>query len=227
MTGRPDNEVWPGPSVLAVCAHPDDESFGLGAVLGDAAARGASVGLLCFTHGEASTLSGRTHLLGEIRNQELRAAASVLGLDDTLLLDYPDGDLARCPLEELAKHVESLADQIGARALLAFDPGGVTGHPDHHRATEAALRAAERMGLPVMGWGVPDDVASTLNAELGTHFQGRPAYQTSVILDVDRTLQLRAIACHVSQSRDNPVLWRRLDLQGRREYLTWLSRPDG
>ncbi|HET6965373.1 MAG TPA: PIG-L deacetylase family protein [Acidimicrobiales bacterium] len=226
MTGHLDSEGWPGPSVLAVCAHPDDESFGLGAVLADAANRGASVGLLCFTQGEASTLSGQSRLLGEVRNHELRAAACVLGLESTVLLDYPDGDLVRIPLDELAKHVASLADQIGAQALLAFDVGGVTGHPDHHRATEAALRAAEHMDLPVMGWAVPDDVASELNTELGTHFLGRHASETSVILDVDRTQQMRAIACHVSQSRDNPVLWRRLDLQGRREYLNWLRRPD-
>ena len=43
-------------SVLAVCAHPDDESFALGALLHHLAAHGAETSVLCFTHGEASTL---------------------------------------------------------------------------------------------------------------------------------------------------------------------------
>jgi hypothetical protein len=42
--------------VLAVCAHPDDESFGLGAVLAAFTGAGAESSMLCFTHGEASTL---------------------------------------------------------------------------------------------------------------------------------------------------------------------------
>ena len=43
-------------SLLAVVAHPDDESFGLGGVLAALAATGRRVSLLCFTAGEGSTL---------------------------------------------------------------------------------------------------------------------------------------------------------------------------
>jgi hypothetical protein len=45
-------------------------------------------------------------------------------------------------------------------------------------------------------------------------------------VEVDRTRQLKAIACHRSQATDNPVLWRRLDLLGDRERLRYL-RPRG
>ena len=225
MTDAPGPPGWPGRSVLAVCAHPDDESFGLGAVLSDAAAHGAAASVICFTHGEASTLSLPAGGLGRVRGEELRQAAAVLGIGEPVLLDYPDGGLGDAPLEELADHVEKAASVVGARTLLAFDLGGVTGHPDHHRATEAALRAAERLDLAVMGWAVPDDVAATLNAELGTAFLGRHREEAAAVLDVDRRLQERAIACHRSQSADNPVLWRRLELHGRREYLVWLRRP--
>src|ERR1035441_8861235 len=41
---------------LVVIAHPDDESFGLGAVIDQLTAAGAAVHILCFTHGGASTL---------------------------------------------------------------------------------------------------------------------------------------------------------------------------
>ena len=94
---------------------------------------------------------------------------------------------------------------------MVFEPGGVTGHPDHRAATAAAQRVADRHGLPVVEWGVAPEVATTLNAELGTSFV--PFDGVDVI--VDRSVQLAAIACHESQARDNPVLVRRLELQER------------
>ena len=57
MSGRRRGRSLPvASSVLAVCAHPDDESFGLGAVLHHFVANGADVAMLCFTRGEASSL---------------------------------------------------------------------------------------------------------------------------------------------------------------------------
>ena len=46
-------------SVLAVCAHPDDESFGFGGVLSAFSDSGSATSVVCLTCGEASTL-GRT-----------------------------------------------------------------------------------------------------------------------------------------------------------------------
>src|SRR5664280_3759531 len=76
-------------AVLAVVAHPDDESFGLGAVLAAFAAGGARVAVLCFTHGEASTLHGVAGDLHRLRAHELAAAAHVLGVATTVLRSYP------------------------------------------------------------------------------------------------------------------------------------------
>ncbi|REX88470.1 PIG-L family deacetylase, partial [Mycobacterium tuberculosis] len=91
--------------VLAVFAHPDDESFGLGAVLGDFTAQGTRLRGLCFTHGEASTLGRTDRNLGEVRREELAAAAQVLGVDHVQLLAYPDNGLAQIPLNELTQRV--------------------------------------------------------------------------------------------------------------------------
>ncbi len=207
--------------VLAVCAHPDDESFGLGAVLPAFAAQGAKVRVLCFTRGEASTL-GETELsLGEVRAEELRAAACVLGIRDVELLSYPDGRLADLPLGELAGLVEDAI--AGADLLLVFDSGGITGHPDHCRATEAALEAANRRRVPVLAWALPEDVAGRLNTEFATSFVGRGVTDLDITVEVDRELQRAAISCHATQSHDNPVMRRRLELLGGREYLRWLS----
>src|SRR5215468_4398291 len=161
-------------SVLAVCAHPDDESFGLGAALAAFAARGTPTAVLCLTHGAASALGTSHGGLHQVRAAELSAAARELGAGDVTLLDYPDGALAHEPAELLSGHVQQ--------------------------------------------------AAAALNSEFGTSFAGRTAEQIDCSIEVGRRRQLSAIACHASQAHDNPVLWRRLELQGNREVFRWLRR---
>lgn len=210
--------------VLAVCAHPDDESFGLGGVLGSFVAQGSIVRVLCFTHGEASTLGASPRPLGELRAEELEAAASILGVSACKLHGYPDGALAEVPLDVLGALVDQEA--AGAELLVAFDEGGITGHPDHIRATQAAAVAGAHRGLPVLAWALPEAVAARLNAELGSGFVGRASDELDFTVEVDRDRQRQAVACHASQSGDNPVLWRRLELLGTTEHLRWLrSQP--
>ena len=215
----------PWRSVLAVVAHPDDESFGLGAVLATFTAT-ARVAVLCFTHGEASTLHGVAGDLRVIREAELRAAAQALQLDDVTLLDYPDGHLDQERPDSLTDHVLTAAERVHADGLVVFDPSGVTGHPDHRAATTAALTAASRLGLPVLAWTLPCAVAETLNREFGATFAGVPASAVDLTVPVDRHRQRAAVACHPSQAIPGSVLWRRLDLLGDLEHLRWVHRPE-
>lgn len=195
-------------------AHPDDESFGMGALLDRWVGAGAEVVVLCFTHGEASTLHGSSGDLATVRTAEFAAAAKILGIGRTELLDYADGRLSDVDMSELAEHVRRIAAEVRPSHLLGFDVGGVTGHPDHDRATAVAMAAATAMALPVWGWAVPQEVAAQVNTEFGTAFCGRPPSELDWTLRVDRTRQWRAIAAHASQSGDNPVLLRRLELLG-------------
>ena len=205
--------------VLVVVAHPDDESFGLGAVLLAFADSGSQLSVLCFTHGEASTLHGVDGDLAIIRAEELDAASRRLGVERVELLDYPDGSLAAQAASELAGHVQRIAHETGAAMLLVFDHGGITGHPDHQAATDAALDAATTLDLPVYAWVIPRSVADALNRELGTHFVGREPDHMHIVLTVDRAAQADAIDCHRSQATDNPVLRRRLELMADEEWL--------
>lgn len=219
------SQLPPARSVLAVCAHPDDESFGLGGALSAFATSGSVTAVLCFTRGESSTLGADLAELDRVRAVELRDAAAELGIGYVELLDYPDGELARQRLDVLALQVFQVADRVSADLLLVFDEGGVTGHPDHQRATESAVACAELSDLPVLAWALDEAVTSSLNRQLGTGFVGRSREQLDFDVHVDRARQSRAIACHTSQSTDNPVLWQRLWLQGDREAFRWLRRP--
>ena len=221
------SEQFPYRSVLAVCAHPDDESFGLGAILSTIAGLGIETRALCFTHGEASTLGTSDIELTVVRATELAAAAAVLGVRSLRLLSYPDGALSKAPFEELCREIEGLAAADSIDCLLVFDEGGITGHPDHQRATDAALAAGERLGVPVLAWCLPASIAEALNGEFGTGFIGREPLEIDLEIEVDRRLQHEAITCHASQSTDNTVLWRRLTLQGTSESLRWLTAHQG
>lgn len=205
--------MWLGARrVLAVVAHPDDESFGLGAVIASMTRGGAAVSLLCFTHGEASTI-GAADDLGAIRAAELRAAGDRLGIEQTWLLDYADGALSSVAGDALEAEIER---RIGAAdALLVFEPGGVTSHPDHRAVTAAARRVADRRRLATVEWGLGPDVA----AQLGPPFVAMAPEGDVRRIVVDRTRQLEAIACHRSQLDDDPVVCRRLAVQGDVEHV--------
>jgi LmbE family N-acetylglucosaminyl deacetylase len=180
--------------------------------------------VVCFTRGEASTLGQDASSLGRVRSAELRNAAVELGVGYVELFDYPDGGLAGQRLDVLALQVFEVADRVKADMLLVFDEGGITGHPDHQRATESALACAEHSDLPVLAWALDEAVASSLNGGLATGFVGRSREQLDFDVRVNRARQSRAIACHASQSTNNPVLWQRLWLQGDRETFRWLRR---
>lgn len=211
-------------SVLAVCAHPDDESFGLGALLSAFEESGAGTSVLCFTRGEASALGAEREDLASVRAAEFEAAARTLGVEHPCLLSYPDGALERADLDELVSHVRRFGSEVGADLLLVFDEGGITGHPDHVRATQAALRAADADGHAVLAWALPEHVATALSEEFGPGFVGRRAEEIDLVVSVDRSRQLRAIAAHRSQSAGSAVPRRRLELTGGAECMRWLRR---
>ena len=215
--------AWP--SALVVIAHPDDESFGLGAVIDQLTAAGAAVHILCYTHGGASTLNETQADLHQARGAELRQAAAELGAAGITLLDYPDGGLAGIPAGELAGHAAAAAARVSARGVLVFDDTGITGHPDHKAATSAAVRAGRQAGLPVLAWTLPAAVAARLSAETGQDFSGQPPGRIDLRLRVSRQRQRRAALLHATQISPGAVLWRRLQLLGECEHLRWLVPP--
>ena len=220
MTAVPA-QTWPPDwkRVLVVVAHPDDESFALGALLDRFVHDGADVSMLCLTRGEASTLGAGAEDLAAVRAAELAAAGEVLGMASTTALRHPDGGLAAVDPAVLATAVDRHIERLHPDGILVFDPvAGVTGHPDHAAASLAAIAAADRRDVPVLGWALPQVVADALNAEYGAAFAGYPP-DALVEVVVDRRRQRLAIACHASQAVPGSVLWRRLELLGDREYL--------
>jgi len=147
----------PSKRLLAVLAHPDDESFGPGGTLALYAKLGAEVTLICATRGEVGSLpkdmEGQVDDIAALREHELRCAAEILGLNDVIFLGYRDSGMpgsadnhhpnALCasPVEEVAEKVEELIRSIKPQVIITFDPIGGYHHPDHIAIQRATLLA--------------------------------------------------------------------------------------
>jgi N-acetyl-1-D-myo-inositol-2-amino-2-deoxy-alpha-D-glucopyranoside deacetylase len=151
-------------TLLAILAHPDDESFGMGGTLALYASRGVDVHLVCATRGEvgevAPELLAGFQSIAELRESELRCAAGFLGLKAVHFLDYRDSGmpgspdnqhpraLAAQPLDDVAANVVCYIRELKPQVVLTFDPIGGYHHPDHIAIQRATVRAFEQAADP-------------------------------------------------------------------------------
>ena len=138
--------------LMAVLAHPDDESLGTGGILAKYASEGVQVALVTATRGERGWFGAEEdypgpQALGAIREKELQAAAQMLGIQQVDFLGYMDGELDLAePAEIIARLVEHLR-RFRPQVVVTFDPFGYYGHPDHiaiaQFSTAAIVAAAD------------------------------------------------------------------------------------
>jgi LmbE family N-acetylglucosaminyl deacetylase len=137
--------------LLCVTAHPDDESAGFGGALMMAHREGVETSLLCFTDGQAAHYRGDAadaEELGRRRRSELEAASQYLGITNTEVLHYPDGELLKQDMQELVGVVVERIRRLRPQVVMTFGgDGNVNLHRDHtiiSMATTAAFHWAAR-----------------------------------------------------------------------------------
>ena len=138
--------------LMAILAHPDDESLGLGGTLARYAAEGIHVALVTATRGERGWRGepdadpGLT-AVGQIREAELRSAATALGIDRLTFLDQIDGELAQAESGPVLARIVAEIRAFRPQVVVTFGPDGAYGHPDHiaisQLATSAVVLAAD------------------------------------------------------------------------------------
>jgi LmbE family N-acetylglucosaminyl deacetylase len=131
--------------ILGVFAHPDDEVFVAGGTLAKYAARGAEAMVLSATRGQAGQIrdarAATRHTLGSVREQELRRACAILGVQHVVCLDYMDGGLREADFDVLVRSVADTIRDFQPDVVLTFGADGAYGHPDHVTISAATRRA--------------------------------------------------------------------------------------
>ena len=150
---------------LLICyAHPDDESFGLGAAIPKWIADGVDVFLICATNGEVghvpAALRGKFATVAELRLSELACARQHLRFKDVFMLGYRDSGMRgsettshpdslayqwRYHPERVRRDVMAVMRQVQPQIVITFNRYGGYGHPDHIAIQRAAVGAFERL----------------------------------------------------------------------------------
>lgn len=146
--------------ILAVLAHPDDETFGLGGTLALYAKKGYDVYYVCATRGEvgaADEVFMQGHeTVAEMRTAELMRAAKILGLKEVFFLGYRDSGMPGSEdnkhpnaqvvhsVDEVAGKVVRYIRELKPDIVLTFDPIGGYKHPDHIHIQKATTLAFEK-----------------------------------------------------------------------------------
>lgn len=152
------------PRLLISYAHPDDESFGLGAAIAKLVDEGVDVYLICATNGERGTVSPEMlegyNSIAELRLAELACAAEKLRLKQVFLLGYKDSGMMgtptcedseclwQAPVADVTRRVTDILREVQPQVVVTFNKYGGYGHPDHIAIQRATTRAFELASDP-------------------------------------------------------------------------------
>ena len=195
--------------ILAVFAHPDDETMLAGGTMSLLAKNGARVHYLCATRGEGGELGEppvcTRNGLGNVRQHEMECAVSVLGGASLVFLDYIDPTVGEDGklypyTDDPDKLVSDLVEwikKLNPSAVFTHGSNGEYGHPAHILTHQAVLNAVLKTHPS------PPDLY-TISANFENHPKPRIANQDQpahLILDLNGWIEIKARAamCHRSQ----------------------------
>ncbi|HEX2849983.1 MAG TPA: PIG-L family deacetylase [Acidimicrobiales bacterium] len=156
-------------TLMAVHAHPDDESSSTGGILARYSAEGVHTVLVTCTNGEYG--DGPAHVkpgedghdpdqVAKTRLAELELACQHLGVGTVELLGYHDSGMpdwtfkdadhvfCNAPFSEPVDRLVELFDTYRPDVVVTYDNLGIYNHPDHVRAHEITVAAVEKTGIP-------------------------------------------------------------------------------
>jgi LmbE family N-acetylglucosaminyl deacetylase len=156
-------------TMMAVHAHPDDESSSTGGVLATYSDQGIRTVVVTCTNGEFGDAPGGVkpgqdghdeQAVAQLRLAELRQACKILGVAELETLGYHDSGMpewdykerpeAFCniPLAEVTDRVSGLIERYRPQVVIGYDAEGTYQHPDHVHAARAAVAAVTATGIP-------------------------------------------------------------------------------
>jgi len=211
-------------SLLAIFAHPDDESLACGGLLAQCAESGVRVSLLCLTHGEHGP-GRKDEPLGDTRASELQDASRILGIRDVVVLDHEDGMLPWIDKALLETDILGAIHRFRPDLVITFDEDGLYWHPDHITVHERVTAVVAGLGTsgPALHYVSMPVGAMRAVAEAASSYPDRPPEPMLGVSDPDAfgsmapapTLvvdagpfadrKLAALRCHRSQVAGTPL----------------------
>jgi LmbE family N-acetylglucosaminyl deacetylase len=192
-------------TILSIWAHPDDETYLAGGTMAAARDHGQRVVCVTATAGEHGTDDPDTwppNRLGRVRRWEAAAAMAALGVDEHLVLGYPDGGLEPDDPDAIER-ISRLIDDVRPDTILTFGVDGMTFHPDHVAVHHWVRSAWERRGR-VARLAYATTTVEVL-AEHGDEFERWNMYMTD-----DRPTGVAADELSIHVRLDGPQLDRKM-----------------
>ena len=193
--------------ILAVFAHPDDESFGPAGTIAKWS-RENEVYLVVATdgrHGLSKEKFG-PEKLKEVRRKETLEAARVLGIKKVHFLDFEDGSLCNNLYHKLAKKIDKFVKFYKPEVVLTFDPNGLTGHVDHIVVSLSTSYVFQKNPYPklLLYYCLSKQTTDLVSDYFIFHPSGYCENEVSYKEKVHDTwnIKLKALNCHASQKKD-------------------------
>lgn len=199
-------------NIVAVWAHPDDETYVAGGLMAVASHLGQAVTCVTATDGDfAPTELDRARIAG-VRRRELDSALDVLGVTDSIKLGLRDGECHQIADDIGVALVAEILMSRRPDTVVTFGPDGLTGHLDHRAvsrwtAKAAALvcpRAVVLCPAVTRAMVVAD---RDVNDRFDVYAEGLPAAQSADDLALDLRidgpwldLKVAALSAHSSQT---------------------------
>ena len=132
------NEITNVVDILAIAVHPDDVELSCSGTLLKHKDQGKKIAILDLTSGELGTRGNPT-----LRREEALKAASILGVDERIILDLPDGFITddRPSLFKIIEVIRYFRPQIVLTNAISDR------HPDHGKASKITSDACFLSGL--------------------------------------------------------------------------------
>jgi len=186
--------------VLVICPHPDDAEFGAAGTVARWVQEGKKVVYIVCTSGEKGTgdRAMQPERLAEIREQEQRAAAVVLGVREVVFMRYPDQGLEDTPA--FRKDIVKIIRMYRPQFVATSDPyRKYIYHRDHRITGQVVLDAVYPFARDHLAY--PDLMQEGLEPHKVQELFFWAAEDINHRVDITATfdLKLAALRCHVSQ----------------------------
>ncbi|MCF6092476.1 PIG-L family deacetylase [Microaerobacter geothermalis] len=195
--------------LLAIFAHPDDETVSCAGTLALLAESGWDLTLICATRGEKGRRMGKPPFttreqLPFVREQELKKACEVLGVSNPIFLDIPDKEVEEAEKRDLEERLISYIQEIKPVIVITFGlMGRFAYHPDHRAISRAATAAfykaktAKELYYPLFQYEALDPKLIEISSE------------SIVAVNIEKTWTKKVLAYkkHLTQFQQEDWLW--------------------